>query len=623
MTPAPAYDPAAFNANMRGVNPSTPFYAFDFEVLDGLVLCCLLNLRTGAFGVHRGSSEIGAVFGRLVSGGAVLIGWNSWGYDRYIASACMEGASDRDILALSAALITGESKEGSEKLGIKRGAPFDRRSAWCVQSLKALVADIGLDIGRKTMGGGEIVPAISLKEWERRNGIPVAKPPVDFGKTGLTEGDVEALARYCKYDVTATALAVVTDPQGNIASKALLIEENNADPDAPRMDWSMTDQKLGSVWLRASRADPGDWEALPPTLPLQCMPRNPEAVAFFSRPCGMLFDKAQVDGRVKKIGRELKAEVCGVAHTLGVGGLHGDCGKAYVEGDIWSVDAASLYPYVMAVYNLVSRGVPEPGRFWRLIAERVVFKRDKNPKEKSRKKVLVSTYGGMGGEFSDLYSPREAVSVCVVGQLLFVHLLERLEPYISLIQSNTDGIMFTLKDPGWDGRVRTILKAFEWRSGLVMETEKFTAMHQNDVNNYVAVKPDGRLKCKGALFSTKFATVQSVDVLVNIANALRRDISAELAALPLERFARTFKCDKNHTGFSVNGTPTGAREVQCVAVRPHRAQRVAALRKDGAHTSPSGLWPYARLLEDSSREDVDVSQYGSDALKPTGQQTLF
>ena len=621
MTPLPAYDPSSFEKAMKGVNPDTPFLTFDFEVLNGFTLLCELNLRTGAYYDTIGAKAIGELMRWRVREGWVLIGWNSWGFDRYLASACMEGASDRDVRILANALVDGVVGEDSDRLRMRRGDPFDRRKAWCNHQLRALVADIGLDIGRKTIEGGEIVPAISLKEWERRNGIPVCKSPVDFKKVGLTDEDKANLIHYCRYDTIATGLAVVTDPQGNIASKALLIEENNADPIAPRMDWSMTDQKLGSVWLRAEKWNVGDWENQKPTVPHNCMPKNKGVVDFFNQPCGKLFDKEKADGRVKKVGKEFVTEICGVKHVLGVGGIHGDCGRTYIEGDIWSVDAASLYPYVMAVYNLVSKAVYDPEAFWTLIAQRIIFKREKNPKEKSRKKVLVSTFGGMGGEFSDLYSPREGISVCVVGQMLFIHLLERLESYINLIQSNTDGIMFTLKSPEHEERVRIILSSFEYRSGLIMEIDKFVAMHQNDVNNYVAVKPDGKLKCKGGYFNLKFASVQSVDVMVNIANALHRKV--DLSNLPLERFAKTFKCDKNHVGFIINGVQTDMREIQCVAVNPRKAQRITALRKDGQNTKVTNLWAYSRLLDDSTRDDVDVSAYGAEDLKPTGQGLLF
>ncbi|MCL2103610.1 MAG: hypothetical protein FWH21_00925 [Kiritimatiellaeota bacterium] len=620
MTPLPEYDPALFEKAMRGVNPATSFYAFDFEVYNRFVLCCFINLRTGDFTYQVAANRIGEELSDLVAVGSVLIGWNSWGFDRYLASACMEGAGDKDVRILANALVDGIVPEDCKHLRLHKGEPFDRRKAWCNHRLRALVADIGLDMDRKTIGGGEIVPAISLKEWERRNGIPVCTSPVDFKKTDLTEDEKNQIIHYCRYDVTATALAVVTDPQGNIPSKALLIEENNADPLAPRMDWSMTDQKLGSIWLRAEKRDPGDWERQKPTVPHLCMPKNPDVVAFFNQPCGNLFEDVVKDGRMKKEGVKLTTEICGLKHILGIGGIH-SAERMFVEGDIWNVDAASLYPYIMAVYNLVSRAVPDPDMLWSLIAQRIVFKREKNPKEKSRKKVLVSTYGAMGGAFADLYSPREAISVCVVGQMLFVHLLERLEPYINLVQSNTDGIMFTLKSPSYEERVRTLLSAFEYRSGLIMEIDKYVAAYQHNVNNYVAVTASGKMKCAGAMFKQNHASVQPVDVLVNIANALRRKV--DLSGLPLERFARTFKCDKNHVGFVVNGVRMDVREIQCVAVPPRLAQRITALRKDGQHTKVTNLWTYSRLMDDTARDDVDESAYGSIDLKPTGQTELF
>ena len=45
-----------------------------------------------------------------------------------------------------------------------------------------------------------------------------------------------------------------------------------------------------------------------------------------------------------------------------------------------------------------------------------------------------TTYGAMKSEFNGLYDPKMANQVCITGQLLFLDLLEKLEPYITLIQ---------------------------------------------------------------------------------------------------------------------------------------------------------------------------------------------
>ena len=50
------------------------------------------------------------------------------------------------------------------------------------------------------------------------------------------------------------------------------------------------------------------------------------------------------------------------------------------------------------------------------------------------KLVINTTYGCMKSKYSSLYDPKMANQVCITGQLLFVDLIEKLEPYITLIQ---------------------------------------------------------------------------------------------------------------------------------------------------------------------------------------------
>ena len=44
-----------------------------------------------------------------------------------------------------------------------------------------------------------------------------------------------------------------------------------------------------------------------------------------------------------------------------------------------------------------------------------------------------------------LYDPRQANRVCIYGQLLLTDLIEKLEPYCEITQSNTDGVLVKLK----------------------------------------------------------------------------------------------------------------------------------------------------------------------------------
>lgn len=54
--------------------------------------------------------------------------------------------------------------------------------------------------------------------------------------------------------------------------------------------------------------------------------------------------------------------------------------------------------------------------------------------------VINANYGAMKDQYNPLYDPLMSNNVCLAGQLLLLDLIEKVEPYAKLIQSNTDGI---------------------------------------------------------------------------------------------------------------------------------------------------------------------------------------
>ena len=113
------------------------------------------------------------------------------------------------------------------------------------------------------------------------------------------------------------------------------------------------------------------------------------------------------------------------------------------------------------------------------------------------KLICNTTYGCMGDEYNNLYDQRMRNLVCVFGQVLILDLIEKLEPYCQLIQSNTDGILILIKRKDFD-TVDDIVAEWEDRTRLSMEFSYFKKIVQKDVNNYVAIASDGTYKTKGA-----------------------------------------------------------------------------------------------------------------------------
>jgi DNA polymerase elongation subunit (family B) len=126
------------------------------------------------------------------------------------------------------------------------------------------------------------------------------------------------------------------------------------------------------------------------------------------------------------------------------------------------MDVRSYYPSMMIEYNFLSRNVYNPEKFKQIYFDRIEFKTIGDARQLPYKIVLNGTYGAMKDKYNALYDPRQANSVCVTGQLLLLDLIEKLEDYCMIVQSNTDGVLVKLDSEAdydkivshWSGMVR-------------------------------------------------------------------------------------------------------------------------------------------------------------------------
>lgn len=108
----------------------------------------------------------------------------------------------------------------------------------------------------------------------------------------------------------------------------------------------------------------------------------------------------------------------------------------------------------------------------------------------------------MLNEYSELYDPLHARSVCISGQCFLIELIQSLDEIASLrlIQSNTDGLIVSV-DRADRESAEAIVSEWEARTGFTMEYDVIDKIVQKDVNNYVMVTDKGSIKCKGAYVS--------------------------------------------------------------------------------------------------------------------------
>ena len=211
--------------------------------------------------------------------------------------------------------------------------------------------------------------------------------------------------------------------------------------------------------------------------------------------------------------------VAGVKHIFADGGIHGAIDNFYYECKSDEImimaDVDSMYPSIMIVYDLLSRSVTNKARFKEIYTLNLEMKKNKDPRRPIYKLICNTTYGCSGDQYNSLFDPRNRRLVCIFGQLFLLDLIEKLEPHIKLIQSNTDGILFICKRKDFD-LIDDIVHEWEKRTGLNMSFDYFKKIYQKDVNNYIAVPYGPLYNKKGEpLWKSKGAYVKKLSKLDN------------------------------------------------------------------------------------------------------------
>lgn len=205
-----------------------------------------------------------------------------------------------------------------------------------------------------------------------------------------------------------------------------------------------------------------------------------------------------------KVAESLNVVIDGLCYVYGTGGLHASIEKQVVLSDeeylIEDEDVSSYYPN-LAIQNRVypeHLGVEFCDIYQHLYEMRKGF--DKKSAENAMLKLALNgTYGNSNNEYSPFYDSKFTMSITVNGQLSLCMLVEKLLKLdgLQMLACNTDGITFRRKRSQED-EVRKILQWWEGLTKLQLERCDYDKLVIRDVNSYLAIKPDGSLKNKGA-----------------------------------------------------------------------------------------------------------------------------
>ena len=324
----------------------------------------------------------------------------------------------------------------------------------------------------------------SLKAFESNNGMSIEELPITATyEEKLNDEELEILKEYNRHDLDATELSMLQRMPESIMVKARLIKYFKLDfvRWMPRTKVSIIAQGLGAKKGKFPHQS-FSFDGIYSTLDL----KNEK-----------LREHLITENFYKE---DLVIEIAGIKHLIRKGGIHASIEGYYEAEDVWHADFGSFYPSLMIEYDLLSRALGENGRpkFIKVRTDRYAAKAAKSPDDAALKEALNSVFGAANSEYSALYDPSRSQLVCMYGQAFAIDLTEKLEPYVNMIQSNTDGIIFKLKDPSYEQIMRNIIKEFEDRTRLKMDLEHYEKIAQKDVNNYVALH-EGKIISRGGM----------------------------------------------------------------------------------------------------------------------------
>lgn len=403
----------------------------------------------------------------------IWVGYNSQHYDQYILKAILCGFAPQEM---NDWLIKQD----------KPGWQFSRT----LNNFRLYNYDVMLRVDR----GG-------LKRLEAMMGNNIKETTVSFDiDRKLTAAEIAEVIKYCTHDVEQTIEVFLARKSEFDASMGLIKIFN-----LPMTAISKTKAKLVSdICGGLGKSFDDEFEfSIVDTLKLE---KYKFVEDWYRDPNNHDYEKNQI------------VMVEGIPHTFAWGGIHGASGeiveKKKRDGSIvkkiesipytgkgiyFMCDVNAYYPSLQLRYKFGYRNMGSPENFEKIHKENLRLKSIDKVARLPYKIADNSISGQLKDKASKLYDPRSNNEICVNGQLLLLDLIEKLcvNPNITLIQSNTDGILVKLESYNDFEFLDDTVWEWECRTGMSMEFDEFRYIFQKDVNNYVAVTPDGHYKTKG------------------------------------------------------------------------------------------------------------------------------
>lgn len=424
------------------------------------------------------------------------IGYNNTSYDdkiiAYIAKYRAEAITNKDdffkkLKQLSDDIINNAKQE--EKI-------------WINFSSVDLIKEIKV-FGKKAINN------LSLKDIELNLGMEIEKE--DSESFDKNAEDFEHIIRYCKHDVWATVVIAMMSFDdsyynvSNIFNKLFLY------------DLYMTEQ-IENLYLTAE-----DWKYKQlffkinmslPSLAGEYFAKEKKDELFFVVNDEIKIIKPKMPKATEIYNKRKKDVFCKIDNftiagkeiSFGDGGIHttsNDELKFY--RNVYNFDIISYYPSFLEKLKDIAN--IDLKKYRKKKAERVLLKKMQDNISQGRQNAYKLALNSLTGKFNEkreynvFYNPSVYLSITNTCQILLVDLTERLSNYINLVQLNTDGIAFTVKENSNIEDIRKIINCWENDFGFTLEESFFEKFFERSVNEYLAVTDTGKIKVAGKTFA--------------------------------------------------------------------------------------------------------------------------
>lgn len=203
--------------------------------------------------------------------------------------------------------------------------------------------------------------------------------------------------------------------------------------------------------------------------------------------------------------KDTKIKIGGSEYQMGIGGLHSCEKRRHIirAGDhvLRDADVASYYPSIILQQGLIPENLGKSFvTIYKSIYDRRLSAKHSGDKvtANSLKITLNGSFGKLGSKYSALYAPDLLIQTTITGQLALLMLIERLEANgISVVSANTDGIV-TYFPKALERTYEEVCWGWMLATSYELEFTEYSALYSRDVNSYIAVKPNGSVKGKGA-----------------------------------------------------------------------------------------------------------------------------